>query len=190
MARPDTAALHYVNLADTQCGYEPGRDCPGGQCAVSGVTAAAATLADDDAAPAARREALKLLVHLVADLHQPLHASPGDDRGGNRIQVRWAGRGSNLHKVWDTELLRTIDRDWRGHVDRLGSLAGRLEPGSLDAAAWAAESCRIVGSPGFVPDTARLDAAAYLARWQGTVDTRLVQAGLRLAALLNAALGR
>jgi hypothetical protein len=157
---------------------------------IGGIDVALATLADAHADVTARREALKFLVHYVGDLHQPLHAGPGDDRGGNLIQLRWQGQGSNLHRLWDTQLLRAIDRDWTAHVERLRALAGRVDSGSLQPADWARESCRIVASPGFVPASTRPDEAAYLARWQGTVEVRLVQAGQRLAALLNARLAR
>jgi len=48
---------------------------------------------------------LKYVVHLVADVHQPLHAGFADDRGGNRFQVQSLGRGTNLHAVWDVDLV-------------------------------------------------------------------------------------
>ena len=49
--------------------------------------------------------ALKFLVHLVGDLHQPLHVGNGRDKGGNDVKVKWFGKSTNLHAVWDTKLI-------------------------------------------------------------------------------------
>jgi hypothetical protein len=89
----------------------------------------------DKAAPARQRlEALKFVVHFVADIHQPLHCADDGDRGGNRVRVIFLGRNTNLHAVWDwgilapavagderayaLQLVRSIKRDdiarWRG----------------------------------------------------------------------------
>jgi hypothetical protein len=48
---------------------------------------------------------LKLLIHLVGDVHQPLHVSPVGSTGGNDIKVQWFGQSSNIHRVWDSELI-------------------------------------------------------------------------------------
>ena len=48
---------------------------------------------------------LKLLIHFIGDLHQPMHIGRGEDRGGNRVYVKWFGRNSNLHRVWDSEMI-------------------------------------------------------------------------------------
>ena len=48
---------------------------------------------------------LKMLVHLIGDLHQPLHVGGGDDQGGNNIKVDWFGKDSNLHRVWDSDMI-------------------------------------------------------------------------------------
>ena len=49
--------------------------------------------------------ALKFLIHLVGDLHQPLHVGNGDDRGGNSVRLKWFGESTNLHSVWDSKLI-------------------------------------------------------------------------------------
>ena len=55
--------------------------------------------------PAERRQALRFLVHFVQDMHQPLHVGHRGDRGGNDLQLRFFNRGSNLHRIWDSDLL-------------------------------------------------------------------------------------
>ena len=76
-----------------------------GACAVAEVERAEAELVGERD-PARRLEALRFLVHIVADLHQPLHAGDGFDRGGNDLRVRFGKRRepTNLHHVWDTEI--------------------------------------------------------------------------------------
>ncbi|MGH8133664.1 MAG: S1/P1 nuclease, partial [Steroidobacteraceae bacterium] len=93
------------------CGSAPkARYCPDGQCNTGQMTRLIGVLADPRAAPRARNEALKWVVHLVADIHQPLHAADNGDRGGNRVPVALAGvrtRGrESLHRAWDTDLVR------------------------------------------------------------------------------------
>src|ERR1044071_5531603 len=48
---------------------------------------------------------LKFLVHLVGDIHQPLHVGCCDDQGGNKVKVKWFGRETNLHSVWDNSMI-------------------------------------------------------------------------------------
>lgn len=102
---PATARWHFVNIAaDAGCHYVAERDCPGGACVVGAIERQAAVFRST--APAQERlKALKYLVHLVADVHQPLHAGQAEDKGGNRYQVHAFGRGTNLHAVWDSGLV-------------------------------------------------------------------------------------
>jgi|SRR6516162_3845041 len=92
---------HYVNIpihppAGVLAAYDGARDCRGGDCVVAAVERFAAVLSDSSAPARQRLEALKFVVHFVADLHQPLHASNNDDRGGNGVAVVLAGRRASL----------------------------------------------------------------------------------------------
>jgi hypothetical protein len=62
-------------------------------------------LADGNASREDRVNALKYVVHFVGDIHQPMHVSRAEDKGGNTIQVQYDGQGTNLHSLWDTKLL-------------------------------------------------------------------------------------
>ena len=63
------------------------------------------TLKDRSKSVEERRFALRFLVHLVEDLHMPMHVGENHDKGGNQLQVRFFDRGSNLHRVWDTGII-------------------------------------------------------------------------------------
>lgn len=179
----ESGPLHYLNFPRGSCTYLPARDCPDGRCVIAAIEQSIATLTQKNVSPAARNEALKNLVHFVGDLHQPLHAGRSEDRGGNTVQLQWQGEGSNLHQLWDSLLIRAINPDWRRQALRLAP--PKIAPKPMDSAEWARESCAIVAASDFYPTSATPDEAAYLARWQPTLDQRLSLAGLRLAALLN-----
>jgi nuclease S1 len=128
-----------------------------------------------------RLVALKYIVHLVADVHQPLHAGYADDRGGNTYQVQAFGRGTNLHALWDTGLIENTGLDAVAMTAKL--LAKQMQNGDFNAAAVAEESCRIIGTRGFYPK--RLVDFSYVERYTPVVEERLSLAGARLAAVLN-----
>jgi len=181
-----TARWHFVNFEPGSCKYNAGKHCRGGECAVSAVEDQLAILASHRP-DAERLQALKFVVHLVADLHQPLHAGFAQDKGGNQFQVRWAGRGTNLHTVWDSGIFETfpggvsamrqaIKRSPGGEVRQLG--------GPRD---WAEASCRIAQRVDMYPED-RAPVISYQ-RWaEGVVVQQLDRAGWALAGSLQAAL--
>ncbi|MBV8603080.1 MAG: S1/P1 nuclease [Pelomonas sp.] len=184
---PGTAAWHYVNLPrDGNCTYSAPRDCADGACVVGAIEHEEAVLASK-APDAERLVALKYVVHFVGDVDQPLHAGYADDKGGNTYQVQFDGRGTNLHSVWDSGLIRT----WPGGLDALRAAVAAKLVKDGDAATpeqWAEESCRIVAAPGFYPSGHVLDAA-YVERMDPVVVDRLAAGARRLAAVLNTTLG-
>ena len=186
----DTGRWHYLNLPrDADCQYVAARDCPDGQCVLGAIQAQADRLGST-APDLDRLEALKYLVHFVGDVHQPLHVGYADDKGGNIYQVQAFGKGSNLHALWDTGLLRAIEPDAEVLTGQLliGITAARVAAEPFAPAAWARESCAVVAQAGFYPPTHRLPDD-YLQTYEPVVRQRLQAAGLRLAATLNRVLG-
>lgn len=184
-----TGTLHYVNIRDDKCHYVPPRDCADGRCVVGGLEKYVAILRDRHNSDAERAEALKFVVHFVGDVHQPLHAGNRDDKGGNEYQVQFDGKGTNLHRVWDSQMLYTRDLKWQAYADRLADegkvkLPRPIAPLDNPYAQWAEESCKIVAGRGFYPDGHRVDDA-YVAKNLPIAETRLREAGKRLADLLN-----
>lgn len=176
---PQTGAWHYLNFPRGDCNYVPERDCPDGHCVVSAIDHEAQILGSN--APDQKRlTALKYLVHLVGDVHQPLHAGYRDDRGGNTYQLRAFMLGSNLHAVWDTGLIERTGTQPEQLAARLG---GKGPAPAWTASQAAEESCRILGTPGFYPG--RLVDGAYVERFTPVMEERLAVGGARLAELLN-----
>lgn len=186
-----SAAWHYVNFDDGQCRYDAHVQCRNGDCVIEAIQAQAAILADRARPDAERLQALKFVVHFVGDIHQPLHAGLARDRGGNTVQLQFEGRGSNLHRVWDSGMLGTRnlrESDYLAHLLSLRSQADKTPHAqAADAAAWAGESCAIVNAPGFYPASTTLQAS-YVQQYLPVADQALLRAGTRLAGVLNEAL--
>jgi hypothetical protein len=127
-----------------------------------------------------RLKALKYLVHFIGDVHQPLHAGYLDDKGGNTYQLQAFMRGSNLHAVWDTGLIKYLNEDAEAMASRLARSAQTVAWTPVQAAQ---ESCRIVSTPGFYPD--RLIDGDYIDQFTPVMEDRLRTAGARLADAIN-----
>lgn len=191
-----TSPWHYVNLGEHACGYEPARDCANGDCVVEAIRRQAALLADRGQPAAARREALKFVVHFIGDVHQPLHAAYARDKGGNTVQIRvptadGGTRGSNLHSHWDSGLLKSAGLDEAAWLQRLRAMplvvGVDIPPLPPRAADWARYACSVATAPEFYPPRPSL-GAGYDAQWRPIAEAQLRRAGMRLAAVLNAAL--
>ena len=182
-----SASWHYVNIGEEGCQYDATRDCPGGNCVVGAIDRQLEILADHEQPLAARRQALKFVVHFVGDVHQPMHAGYGHDKGGNTVQVNLDGDGSNLHRLWDSGLLNTANFDDDAYLRHLESLplATGLDAGSAD---WAEASCAIAVRPGLYPPRAKIDDT-YVQTWRPVAEAQLRRGGAQLAALLNGVLG-
>ncbi len=187
-----TGKWHYVNFPLDQCQYKVDRDCPGGECVVEALHRQIAMLGSTAASDAQRLEALKYVVHLVADVHQPLHGGFAHDRGGNTYQVQAFGRGVNLHSLWDAVLVDTIEPDEQKLAAKLvatpsSGYRGKTELGSMVTDA-AEESCRIVRQPWFYPDHKM--TSTYVVQSTAVIMERLKLSSLRLSTVLNLALRR
>ena len=178
---------HWVTIADGQS-YAGSPKNPHGDV-IEAIGRFRAVLRDRAAPAAERRQALAFLVHFVGDVHQPLHVGRGDDHGGNSILVLWFGEPSNLHSVWDsgildklqlsyTELAAFLDHPTSEEVARWQS---------DDLLQWAAESQAL--RPVVYDLGDRRLSYGYLHAAQPVVEQRLLQAGIRLAGILDADLG-
>ncbi len=204
-----TQKWHYDDFPRGDCNYLPQRDCPDGDCVIEQIPAQEKILADPAQPRQARADALKFLVHLVGDVHQPLHAGYKDDKGGNDFQVSLRTdippqdyvkqnyvngvMGTNLHSVWDYYIIARHGMSAHRYADELAARATpdanapTNETAVGDAKDWALESCRIVAAESIYPASHKMDAT-YLDRMRPLAERRLIQAGHRLAVLLNNAL--
>ena len=183
---------HYMNVASGRAGVDPATDCADAYCVIEAIRDLTDAAADRSLSRAERRDALRFLVHFVADVHQPMHVGRPDDRGGNDIPVRFFEEDTNLHTLWDAGLVERAMLDpWDGR--RLYASitpADRRAWADADPVAWANESYEIVERDVYrgVTSGGQLgDPYADANRY--TVERRLVQAGHRLGVLLNRLFG-
>jgi nuclease S1 len=187
----DFDPLHYVNIPEDASGYDQGRDCPKRNCMVEALKWFLVVIADKNAPIMVRRVALYYVAHLVGDIHQPLHASRAEDRGGVDIPVSYRGVTTNLHFFWDTNLVELetgTEEEVAKQLTENLTEEERLKWQAGDPSQWTNESLMLVrlyayntGSSGELSDD-------YVEKARPIVRTRLAQAGLRLAWLLNSAL--
>jgi S1/P1 Nuclease len=195
--RRETVRWHYVNIpihppVGTPAGYDAARDCPRGDCIVAKIDEFAAELRDRGAPPHDRLEALKFLIEFVGDVHQPLRAADDGDRGGNDTHLIFLGQHTTLHALWDSGLLAAAGvGDPRAYALKLAQSikpadAARWHDGT--AAEWATESHEIAKRSYGESHEARELQIFYEHDCLPVVNLQLEKAGVRLAALLNAAL--
>jgi hypothetical protein len=185
--RPETNSWHYVNIEIGSGGYDASRDCGDGNCVVAQIKRDSGILADVHASKLARAEALRFLIHFVADLHQPLHAADRNDKGGNDETFRWHGKRVSLHQVWDQEVVAMLGGDpMRVAADIEQKLTPQQKTafgrGSVED--WANESFHLAESEIYAHMPARLPED-YALKESGPARQQLAKAGIRLAALLN-----
>jgi hypothetical protein len=207
-----TSYWHYVNIPADAARYDRDRDCPrqpgvaaGGRgdawrdCVVDRIRYNQERVGDGSLDRADRAIALKFLVHLIGDLHQPFHAL-GVERGGNGIQVSVFGSPTcgypdgtrfscNLHALWDSELIahrKLRDGAYAAELEKQITARKWTASAGGSAADWAMESHALAKSA-LLPPRGEADEAYYRAH-RPQIDQRLALGGLRLARVLNEAL--
>ncbi|MFD2247932.1 S1/P1 nuclease [Pontibacter ruber] len=131
-------------------------------------------------------EYLKYLVHLVGDLHQPLHVGKEGDTGGNAIKLQWFGKPSNLHRVWDSDMIESKDLSFT-ELARFAGNPNKKQVKELQSTTvrdWAYESMTYRPQVYNLPEDGKLSYRYSYDNFD-TLEKRILQAGVRLAGLLN-----
>lgn len=179
------SALHYVNFpSDKKYGDEPVSEYGD---LITGINTCIAIVKDTKSSRSDKVFYLKFLVHLIGDLHQPMHVGRLEDKGGNDIQVQWFGRGSNLHRVWDSNMIDDYGMSFTELSDNLPQLTKQevsvLQEGNvLD---WVEESQDIANQLYKSVEVGEKIGYQYSYKWWSTVEVQLQKGGVRLAAVLN-----
>lgn len=174
---------HYVTVPEGST--YPDVEIPEWGDAATALASFRETLLSETASPEEQALALRFAVHIIGDLHQPLHAGNGLDRGGNTFTVTFFDKMTNLHSVWDTELINheqlsyTEMTDW---LSRTISTEDVRDWSVTDPAVWINESAAIRDT--IYPEERDL-RWSYVYSHRATYRQRLKQAGIRIAAYLN-----
>lgn len=178
---------HYVNMKADET-FEMVKD-NGKFTVYTAFEEQLAILSDKSKSDDERGIALKLLVHFIADMHQPMHCARPDDRGGNDIDVTWFGKSTNLHRVWDSDLISYTNLSYT-ELAVFSSLSDKEACDQMKVAKpaeWLNESKTIaddiynnVGDGKFY--------YSYPYKYLDVVYSQIEKAGLRMAEVFNKAL--
>jgi len=186
-SHPETAPWHYVNIPRAAAGYEAARDCPH-TCIVSALDWFLRVLGDPRADRSERQEALRWVVHFVGDIHQPLHAADDHDREGTDLAVRFFGTPTNLHRVWDGDIVERVYANPEALTAWVLALVTHEARKAWEAgtpAVWATESHGLAVQVAYaIPRSGELNEV-YVAKALPVIHEQLAKAGVRLAWALN-----
>ena len=179
------SAWHYVNMGLDE-NYETAEKNPKGDL-VTAIAKCISVLKDPKQKESDKVFYLKMLVHLVGDLHQPMHIGQKEDRGGNRIKVQWFGQGTNLHSVWDTKMIEAWNMSYlelaNNAKDLSRSQVKAIEKGSVED--WVNEVHAITKELYSSVKEGENLRYRYSYDHFATVRTQLQKGGIRLAKILN-----
>ncbi|KAG0461565.1 hypothetical protein HPP92_021862 [Vanilla planifolia] len=204
-----SSPLHYINTPGV-CNYKYSRDCHNAKgekdmCVVGAINNYTTQLQSygGDSSGYDLSESLLFLAHFVGDVHQPLHVGFQVDEGGNTIIVHWYRRKTNLHHVWDVNMIETAMKDfynndlnsmieaiqmnitetWAGEIHQWETCRGR----SVTCAdKFASESIQLACDYAYqdVEEDSTLEDDYFYSRLP-VLEKRIAQAGVRLATILN-----
>jgi hypothetical protein len=183
-AYDNTHDWHWVTIPDSLT-YATSTKNPKGDV-VEAITRMTTLLRSDTVSVERKAVYLRFLIHLVGDLHQPLHVGRGDDKGGNDFQVTWFKKGTNLHRVWDSEMIEQVGLSYTelaNSLDHVGpSTIAYLQGGT--PADWAQEAVGYRKDVYSVERGADMGYAYQYKMWP-RVREQLTKGGIRLAGVLN-----
>jgi hypothetical protein len=179
---------HWVTIPPGQT-YDQTAKNPNGDI-IQTLERIIAELKSKNLSEAEQAQRIRILIHLVGDIHQPLHVGARDDRGGNDVKVMWFRTESNLHRVWDSDM---IDDTKLSYTELAQSLS---VPDKDQLQAWQKNSVRDWAneSQSFQKEVYDINNGKlgyrYSYLYLPIVRQRLLQAGVRLAGILNEIYGK
>lgn len=181
-----TSTWHYMNI-DKDTEYDNCPRIPEGDV-LSAIDAQISVLKSSTSSKEETATALKMLIHLVGDLHCPMHMGHLTDKGGNRWQVQYFNNGTNLHSIWDSGVVESAHKwgyeEWVQEID----IVSKKEVKQIVSGApheWGRETYRLAravydGTP--IGSKLSYD---YVNEWAPVIERQLLHGGLRLASILN-----
>lgn len=180
------SAWHYVNIAPDASEYDAETASEGGDLVI-GIRKCIEVLKDKNASREDKQFHLKMLVHFVGDLHQPFHVGHAEDLGGNRVEVEWFGKKTNIHSVWDSKMIDSYQMSYTELAENRDELSKyqvkAIQEGDL--LDWVYESRNLAEKLYKSVEEDKNLGYKYMYKWFPTVRMQLQKGGIRLAKILN-----
>ncbi|WP_292890919.1 S1/P1 nuclease [Nonlabens sp.] len=180
---------HYVNIPfETDYEHHPKNE--NGDI-IQAIDTCIAALKSDAATKEEKAFQLRLLIHFIGDLHQPLHTGLSEDKGGNDFKVKWFGAGTNLHSVWDTKMIESYGMSYTELANNMPYLTRKQVKtmGSGTPRDWLKDSRVMVKDIYANTEKGANLSYRYMYEYFNKLRDQLQKGGVRLAALLNEVLG-
>ena len=180
-----TQMWHYVNAKDGES-YEDSHKNPDGDI-ITAINKCVEILKDPKSSKEDKAFRLKMLVHFIGDLHQPMHTGRAEDLGGNKIKVTWFKKNTNLHRVWDSDMIKSQEMSYSEIAETMKRPpyidAEKIASG--DVISWYNESKELSY---VVYDSVKPNenlSYGYSYKYYPLMKERINYAGIRLAKVLN-----
>lgn len=181
-----TKTWHYKNI-DAGIPYEEAPKNEKGDV-VTAIVGQIDVLADSTSSFRDKNLALKILIHCMGDLHQPMHLGHLSDLGGNKTKLKFFDRDTNLHSIWDSSLVEYAHKwsysEWQQQIDRATPPEEEIiVSGTVDD--WAKQTYDIATQAYVYFQPGMKVMYDPIARWAPVIEQQLLRGGLRLASILN-----
>ncbi len=176
---------HYINLPADQR-YSDQAPNPGGDV-YTAINKCIEVLRNPDSSLEDQQFYLKLLVHFIGDLHQPMHVGRPEDRGGNDVELTWFGKKTNLHRIWDSDMIDSYQLSYSElaqHLPKLSTAEIRTIQ-NQPLLEWVNESQDLANQLYEDLPEGRSKEYRYRYRYFDTARLQLLKGGVRLAGVLN-----
>ena len=179
-----THTWHYTSIPTDKTYFDQKRSKDGD--IIEALFRMEETLRDPKKSKDEKIVALKFMVHLMGDVHQPLHVGLAEDRGGNSVHLKWFKEDSNLHSIWDESIINFQELSYTEYSTFLNHFT-KAEKTNISLGNfidWAKESQDLRSVVYETGTTGKL-SYEYQFKTKPVVEERLRRAGLRLASVLN-----
>lgn len=182
-----TKTWHYCNVDSNEQSYAASAKESKGDV-VTAINTIVAQLKSGELSADEERIGVMMLIHLVGDMHCPMHAGHKDDRGGNGTKVKFFGKHTNLHSVWDSDIVEGAHKwsytEWQEQIDRLNRKEiATIQHGTPDS--WIEQTVELAADIYTNTPAGTNISYDYVHQYAPVIEQQLLYGGLRLAALLE-----
>lgn len=181
-----TKTWHYKNIDEDQT-FETAKFNKNGDI-VTALNEQISKLSAGGLSPEEEKLALNILIHLMGDLHQPMHMGHYSDLGGNKHEILFFGRKNNLHSIWDSALVEAAHKwsytEWQTQIDRLDSAEmENISKGTITD--WAKETYELATEVYRITPVGFNVSYNYVSEMTHIIEEQFERGGIRLAFILN-----